>query len=162
MSDDLFAPATVEQKPDGFFVSLRRMVPQSEVIRFLIVGAWNTGFALILYFICVHAFLLALPGRPKLVSDLAYTVSTPVGITMAFLCYKRFVFKTQGNWLKEWLRCFAVYSVSFPVGLVILPVATGVLSHWTTRYAPQGAGLVNSAVIAIYSYFGHKKFSFKK
>jgi hypothetical protein len=59
-----------------------------------------------------------LPHSSKaLIADFAFVVSTPIGITIAFLCYKHFVFRTHGNYLKEWLRCFAVYSVTFPMGL---------------------------------------------
>jgi putative flippase GtrA len=106
-----------------------------------------------------------LPHRGKpLIADIAFVISTPIGITIAFLCYKHFVFRTHGNYLKEWLRCFAVYSVTFPMGLVILPTATNVFLHLalTRPYAPFLAGLVNSVIIACYSYFGHKKFSFRR
>ncbi len=155
-------PTRVESNPHGLFTSLRRMVPKSQVIRYLFVGGFNTAFALALYFFFVHLFARMLPRHLAWAADLAHVTSTPIGITVAFFCYKHFVFRTKGNYLKEWLRCFAVYSVSFPVGLVILPLATAILSHWTHTYAPYIAGLVNSAVIATYSYFGHKKFSFKK
>ena len=151
-----------EPEPHGLFVSLRRMVPKSQVFRYLLVGGFNTAFALGLYFFFVHLFARLLPSHLAWAADLAHVTSTPVGITVAFFCYKRFVFRTEGNYLKEWLRCFAVYSVSFPMGLIILPLATAGLSHWSHTYAPYGAGLINSAVIATYSYFGHKKFSFKK
>ena len=151
--------------PHGPFAALRRMVPRSQVIRYLIVGAWNTAFALALYWLFVRIFTSLMPHRGAwIIADLAHLVSTPIGITSAFLCYKHFVFRTQGNYFKEWLRCFAVYSVSFPMGLIILPFATQFFSAspHTHTYAPYLAGLVNSAVIATYSYFGHKKFSFKK
>jgi len=93
--------------------------------------------------------------------------STPAASSstaIAFLGYKHFVFRTHGNYLKEWLRCFAVYGVSTPVELVILPLATKLflLFALTRIYAPYLAGVVNSVVIAGYSYFAHKKFSFKR
>ena len=118
-----------------------------------------------LYSGCVILFGRLLPthGKP-LIADLAFIVSTPVAITVAFLCYKHFVFRTKGNYLKEWLRCFAVYSVSFPCGLVILPAATHLFQRVavTHPYAPFLAGILNSLIIACYSYFAHKKFSFKR
>jgi len=33
------------------------------------------------------------------------------------------------NFLKEWLRCFAVYGVSTPAELIILPIATSIFLH---------------------------------
>lgn len=154
-----------DPKAHGAFAAMRRMMPTGEVIRFLLVGGFNTVFSLALYSGLVIVFGRMLPNRGKpLIADIAFVVSTPIAITVAFLCYKHFVFRTKGNYLKEWLRCFAVYSVSFPMGLVILPTAThlfqrAVLTH---PYAPFLAGIVNSLIIACYSYFAHKKFSFKR
>jgi putative flippase GtrA len=144
---------------------MRRVLPGGEVIRFLLVGGFNTAFSLALYsgFVILFGRLLPNAGKP-LIADIAFALSTPVGITVAFLCYKHFVFRTKGNYLKEWLRCFAVYSVSFPMGLAILPTATHLFQRasLTHPYAPFLAGLVNSVCIACYSYFAHKKFSFKR
>ena len=57
-----------------------------------------------------------------------------------------------------------VYGISTPAELIILPLATKVflLPSLTHPYAPFLAGIVNSVVIACYSYFAHKKFSFRR
>jgi putative flippase GtrA len=152
-------------KAHGPFAAMRRVLPSGEVIRFLLVGGFNTVFSLVLSsgFIMVFGHLLPRSGKP-LIADLAFAVSTPVGISVAFLCYKHFVFRTRGNYLKEWVRCFAVYSVSFPMGLVIVPGATHLFQHsrLPSAYSPYLAIGVNSIIIACYSYFAHKKFSFKR
>ena len=154
-----------DPKAHGPFAAIRRVLPSGEVIRFLMVGGFNTVFSLALYsgFVLLLGHLLPHSGKP-LIADIAFALSTPVGITVAFLCYKHFVFRTKGNYLKEWLRCFAVYSVSFPMGLVILPAATHFFQRAAVTHAsaPFLAGLVNSVLIACYSYFAHKKFSFKR
>ncbi len=158
-------PGLGTSQPHGPFAALRRVLPAGEVIRFLLVGGFNTAFSLVLYSLCVHGYSLLLPthGKP-LIADLASITSKPIAITVAFLGYKHFVFRTKGNYVKEWLRCFAVYGVSTPVELIILPVATKLflLSAFTHLYAPYLAGFVNAVVIATYSYFAHKKFSFKR
>lgn len=166
---NLLDQLTHDSPPDpgahGPFAAMRRVLPSGEVIRFLMVGGFNTAFSLVVYSGFVILFTRLLPHRGKpLIADLAFIVSTPICITVAFLCYKHFVFRTKGNYLKEWVRCFAVYSVSFPMGLVILPTATHLLQYvqLTRPYAPFLAGIVNSLVIACYSYFAHKKFSFKR
>jgi len=154
-----------DPKAHGPFAAMRRVLPSGEVIRFLLVGGFNTVFSLAVYSGFVLLFGRLLPSRGKpLIADLAFAIATPLSITVAFLCYKHFVFRTKGNYLKEWLRCFAVYSVSFPAGLVILPTATNLFQRvsLTHPYAPFLAGIVNSIVIACYSYFAHKKFSFKR
>jgi putative flippase GtrA len=157
--------APADPSAHGPFAALRRMLPSGEVIRFLMVGGFNTLFSLVLYssFVLFFGHLLPHRGKP-LIADIASVCATPLCITIAFLCYKHFVFRTKGNYLKEWMRCFAVYSVSFPVGLLILPAATHLfqLIELTHAYAPYLAGIVNSMIIACYSYFAHKKFSFKR
>jgi putative flippase GtrA len=166
------APATAPvsgDQPDprahGLFAGLRRRLPAGEVIRFLLVGVFNTVFTLALYsfFVILYGHFLPHRGKP-LIADIAQISTKPVAITVAFLCYKHFVFRTQGNYLKEWIRCFAVYGISTPVELVILPLATHVFLSFahTHSSAPFLAGVVNSAIIAMYSYFAHKKFSFKR
>src|SRR5947209_3721579 len=144
---------------------MRRVLPSGEVIRFLLVGGFNTAFSLVLYsgIVILIGKISPTLGKP-VVAEIAFVISTPIAITVAFLCYKHFVFRTKGNYLKEWLRCFAVYSVSFPMGLVILPTGTHLFQRaaLTHPYAPFLAGIVNSVIIACYSYFAHKKFSFKR
>jgi len=154
-----------DPRAHGPFAALRRKLPAGEVIRFLMVGVSNTLFSLGLYSACVILFGHLFPHRGKpLIADIASITSKPIAITVAFLCYKHFVFRTHGNYLKEWLRCFAVYGISTPAELIILPVATGIFLHVALlhAYAPFLAGVVNSVVIATYSYFAHKKFSFKR
>jgi putative flippase GtrA len=154
-----------DPRAQGPFAALRRVLPSGEVIRFLLVGGSNTLVALGLYsgFVILFGHLLPHRGKP-LIADIASITSKPLAISVAFLCYKHFVFRTKGNYLKEWLRCFAVYGVSTPAELIILPLATKLflLIVWTHTYAPFLAGIVNSVVIACYSYFAHKKFSFKR
>jgi len=153
-----------EKNPHGLFVALRRVVPAAEVVRFLLVGGFNTGFSLALY----NLFVLLVRHFIRneiLVADTAQCLSMPIAISVAFLGYKWFVFRTKGNYLIEWLRCFAVYGVGFPLSiLVVLPAATELFLsfHITKPYAANLAGIVNSLVIACYSYFAHKKFSFKR
>ena len=154
-----------ELNPHGPFAALRRVFPAGEVIRFLLVGGFNTFCAIVLYwlFLRVYTHLLPTHGQP-LIADLASISSKPIAITIAFLGFKHFVFRTHGNYLKEWLRCFAVYGVSTPVELVILPLATKMflLSPYSHRHAALLAGLFNTGLVATYSYFAHKKFSFRR
>ncbi len=157
--------APPDPKAHGPFAAMRRALPSGEVIRFQLVGVSNTLFSLAFYSVCVifYSHLLPRSGKP-LIADIASITSKPICITVAFLCYKHFVFRTHGNYLKEWLRCFAVYGVSTPAELIILPIATSIFLHVAPLrvYAPFLAGVVNSVLIAVYSYFAHKKFSFRR
>ena len=149
----------------GPFAALRRTFPTWEVLRFLAVGGCNTLVAYALYLggVLLYRHLLPTHGL-TLIVDLAQITAKPIAITFAFLGYKHFVFRTRGNYLKEWLRCVAVYGVSTPVELVILALATKgfMMFPLTHAHGPALAGIVNSVCIATYSYFAHKKFSFRR
>jgi putative flippase GtrA len=156
------APATQTGAKSG----LLRFLPPAEVLRFLIVGACNTLFSYILYAGFGALFTHLFPAVPQFwIADAALICATPIAVTFSFLGFKHFVFKTRGNYLKEWVRCFAVYLPTLPAGLVIVGVATRLFLPLFAQhpdFAKYPAGVVNSAIIASYSYFGHKKFSFKK
>jgi putative flippase GtrA len=91
-------------------------------------------------------------------------VANIIAISAAFLGYKWFVFRTQGNYLREWLRCFSVYGSGMLFTLVMLPPLTLLLRHWLGR--PQLASNLAAAILALVtvaaSYFGHKHFSFRR
>src|ERR1700688_2474477 len=92
------APTTTPtvSTPHGPFASLRRILPPAEVIRYLIVGVWNTIFAYALYSSFVFLYTHFLPHRfLYLTVVIASVTAKPIGITMAFFCYKHFVFRTH-------------------------------------------------------------------
>ena len=76
---------------------------------------------------------------------IASLVSTPVNITMAYFCYKFFVFRTQGNYLMEWLRCFAVYGLGMLPGLLILSALTRLLQTVLHNHRAPLLGILHQA-----------------
>jgi putative flippase GtrA len=134
-------------------LSLRVTLQQaynSQPIRFLFAGGWNTAFSYISL-----AFLYYLFS-----STIHYMVimvfATIVNITNAYICHKLFVFKTKGNIIKEYFRYYLVYSVPIGVGFVFFPVCIEVLKM--NFYVTQALLTFFTVVI---SYFGHKKVSFR-
>lgn len=129
---------------------LNKLSPrQYEVLAYLISGGWNTLFGLGLYALVyriwggkVHYMLLTVPVNIA-------------AITNAFLCYKLFVFRTKGNWLKEYLKCYLVYGTGTLAGM-------GLLWLFVTLFKlnPVIANFLSTAVVVTASYFGHKYFSF--
>src|SRR5437899_2935742 len=100
---------------------MKRLVaryPPGQFGRYLMVGIWNTLFGYALY-----AGLTAVltPQIPH-----AFIVASVLGsllnINVAFLGYKWFIFKTKGNYLREWARCVVVYSGGILIGIVLLPI----------------------------------------
>ena len=151
--------------PHGPFAALRRALPTAEVIRFLVVGGFNTVFSIALAYLFIVPISYFFPRLPRAaITTIATYAALPFGITVAFLGYKWFVFRTKGNYLKEWLKCFAVYSVSLPFPAIVIPIATSLFLFlkFNPRLASLLAVIANSGAIACYSYFAHKKFSFKR
>jgi len=107
---------------------LSRHFPGGQFLRYLCVGAFNTLFGYATFATALYLLNLALPQRLLyLTVILASVLSTPLNITVAYFGYKFFVFRTHGNYLREWLKCFAVYGVGMIPGLFALSALTGLL-----------------------------------
>ena len=134
-------------------------IPPGQFARYLVVGVWNTGFG---YGTYAGLTALLTPKIPHAYLA-ASLLSSLLNITVAFLGYKWFVFRTRGNYLKEWLRCLTVYSSSLLLGLLLLPVVVEAVRRVTGngRAAPYIGGALLMGASVIYSFFGHRKFTFR-
>jgi putative flippase GtrA len=150
---------TLLSSQDGWMRNLRRHIPPGQFGRYLLVGGWNTlfGYGTFALFTAVlnpivpHGYIWA------------SFFSSLLNITAAYFGYKWFVFKTKGNYLREWMRCVAVYSGAIVLSLIALPVLV-LLIRRNTRFfaeAPYIAGAVLTVFMVLYSFLGHKKFSFR-
>ncbi len=158
-------PIPQPETPHGPFAALRRALPAAEVIRFLVVGGFNTLFSIALAYVLIFPVEFFFPKLPRAaITTIATYAALPFGITVAFLGYKWFVFRTKGNYIKEWLKVSAVYSVSLPFPVIVIPIATSLFLYLklNPHLASLLAVIANSGAIACYSYFAHKKFSFKQ
>jgi len=138
---------------------LTRNIPPGQFGRYLLVGAWNTlfGYGSFAFFTAILSPMIPYSYI------VASVISSLLNISVSYLGYKWFVFKTRGNYLREWLRCVAVYSGGIVFGVVTLPVLVTVIRR-STRYvtqAPYIAGAILTAFMVVYSFVGHKKFSFR-
>ena len=132
---------------------------ERQPVRYLMVGGFNTAFGYGL----LTLFTYLLTGVVPRSYLLASVLSGFIGITVAFLGYKWFVFRTKGNYWKEWLRCLLVYCTPMGITLLALPVLVAVIEHWThsPKSAPYIAEAITTAGTIVVSYFGHKHISFK-
>jgi len=128
--------------------------------RFLVVGVWNTIFG-----------YLAFAGLNYLLTDripyaymAAYVGANILAISMAYAGHKFLVFRTSGNYLKEYLRYFVVYGSSALLGLALLPIAVTLvtLAVKDVKLAPYIAQALLVGVNAVASFYAHLRFSFKK
>ena len=161
MGDGL--PSSQQMSLAGFAkqwsAKLARHIPPGQFGRYLLVGTWNTLFGYGSY-----AFFTAILSPMIPHSYIAASViSSLLNISVSYLGYKFFVFKTKGNYLREWIRCVGVYSVGILFGVLALPVLV-LLIRRNTRFvaeAPYIAGAILTAFMVVYSFVGHKKFSFR-
>lgn len=124
--------------------------PQRQFIRYLLVGGWNTVFGLAayagLYYWLgdrVHYLVLGIPANI-------------LAITNAFICYKLIVFRTHGNILREYFRCYIVYG-----GMMLAGAATLYMQVEWLGMPPVAANCVSTVVLTFVSYLSHRNFSFK-
>ena len=124
---------------------------QSDRVRYLIAGAWNTFFGYSL------AVLLFLALTDKLHTVIIALIANFFAILMSFTTYKIFVFRSRGNWRREFIRAFMVYGnmALTSIGLLWILIDIIKLNIWLS----QALTLVLTVSL---SYFLHKKFTFRQ
>ena len=130
--------------PDTFWA--RRIAPllRPQFMRFLAVGAANTGFNILVYWAMLWAGL-AVP--------LASLASIVVGILISFTTQSRFVFDNRDPW--KLLPYFIVWSIlyAFNLGLIWLLMRCGLDAY--------AAGFLSTPATVLLSYFLQKAFVFR-
>lgn len=128
-----------------------KAILRSDKVRYLIAGGWNTLFG---YFVGVALFL----GLTGIMHTAAIAfIANCLGILMSFSIYKLFVFKTRGNWIREFLKACLVYGNMAFISILLLWLFIDILNFniWLSQ------ALTITLTIFV-SYFGHKKFTFTK
>lgn len=120
-------------------------------LRYLLAGGWNTVFG---YATSVGLYALL---ADKLHIAVIAAIANIFAITMSFLTYKLFVFKTSGNWLLEYCRSYIVYGGMAIFGIVLIWIFVDIWK-WQIWYAQALVILITVGA----SYLGHKFFTFKK
>jgi putative flippase GtrA len=135
-------------------------IPREQFGRYLLIGAWNTLFGYGTYAALTAAFTPRVPHSYIVAS----IVAAPLNITVSYLGYKWFVFKTRGNYWREWMRCIMVYGSAMALGVLALPPVVYLvrLGMGLDRSAPYVAGALLTGFNVVYSFLGHKNFSFRR
>lgn len=120
-------------------------------VRFLLVGGLNTvvGYGL---FVFVQALL---GSRISYVGSLL--IAHAFASFLAFVLYRRWVFRVRGNVVLGFLRFQLVYLVPLGANLLALPLLVEV--GGMNVYLAQALIVIVSTIV---SYFGHKFFSFRR
>ena len=138
-------------------VRVRRLV-EDQRVAFLIVGTANTGigFALFIFFDITVGTVV--DDRFGVVAGSLATLvlSHIIAVLIAFVLYRRFVFKVKGHVVRDLVRFESVYLTAFGINAVTLPLLT---SLGMNRILAQGSII---GVTTIVSYVGHRYFSFRR
>jgi putative flippase GtrA len=128
------------------------------IFRYLAVGACNTIFG----YGCFALFTLLLTPVLSYGYVAASILANLFSITFAFLGYKWLVFKTKGNYLREWIRCVGIYAGGMILSAAALPLVVGVIRRQPghDRSAPYIAGAIVLVFSIVFSFFGHRHISF--
>jgi putative flippase GtrA len=144
----------------GWSAGLTKHIPPGQLARYLVVGVWNTLFGYGTYALFTALLAPVVPHSYVV----ALVLSSLLNITVSYFGYKWFVFKTKGNYLREWMRCVAVYSSGIVVGACLLPIVVYILRHGTRfqAAAPYLGGALLTIFGVLYNFLGHKNFSFRQ
>jgi putative flippase GtrA len=121
-----------------------------EKVNYLLVGGWNTIFGY-LTFVALYYLL-----HQSIHYLILLIISNILSITNAYVGYKIFVFRTKGNYLKEYLRFYVVYGLALLLNLALLPLVVELL-----KINPVIAQAIIMFINVVFSYLGHKNFSFR-
>lgn len=138
-----------------------------EKLRYLIVGVWNTifGYGLFVFLLAVLGPVLqplsASSSRPIALAGANYYIVVQwlgwvVAVPQSTLTMKYFAFRQRGRTMPQILRAYGIYLPAQGLSTVILWFAVEVL-----HLIPQVGALVAIVVTTVFSYFGHKYFTFR-
>ena len=120
-----------------------------QMTAYLTVGGWNTVFG-------IGFYALAYLWLKDYINYLFLLIPCNIiAITNAYLCYKLFVFRTRGNWLREYLRFYVIYGFSMVIGMGLVAFGVQVFT-----LHPIVAQALATGVTIVASFFGHKNISF--
>lgn len=135
-------------------------------LRFLVVGAFNTAFGYALFLVMLEVFeaLVAIPGANATLPGVivanyyllaqwsAWILSVPVGtMTLKYL-----VFRSPGRLGSQVGRAYLIYMPGLALSSITLWFAVQVIG-----LSPQLGQLIAIAVTVVFSYTGHKYFTFR-
>lgn len=137
-------------------------IPKKQLVKYVVVGVWNTVFGYFLY-----AFMTWLLDNYFNISYsymYSFILSNFLSISQAFVAHKYLVFKTKGNFWREYKKGWMVYGTTALMSLAALPFAVNLCNSllpasykWLDKYV---GGIIVSGIAAVASFLGHNKITF--
>lgn len=120
-----------------------------EKLRFLLVGGYNTVVSYILYALFLWMSDEDYPQLSLLLSFLLSSINS-------YITQKFYVFNTRGNYIREYIKCLATWTIGYFLNAGLLFALTKWLG-WNPYYAQLSALIF----ITINNYLLLKYFAFK-
>ena len=118
-------------------------------LRFLIAGGFNTAAGYSLVFLGQYFLNGSLP--PQVIFILAYLAAS----LLAFTVMKHLVFRTSGNYLREYLRYLLSSALSALVGIAVLSLLISYLglNEYAGQFFAMSASVITSYIALQYYAF---------
>jgi putative flippase GtrA len=149
---------------DHVIRNISKRLAEVQSVRFLVAGGFNTLFGVADSLLLLKLLLALQPAQPKLMGTAAMALSSVVNIAVSFLSYKWFVFCTEGNYLREYLRSLTIYLPSLALNTLLVAPLAVVLKRWTgfDRGSVYMAMALILSFTIVFSFFGHKRVTFQQ
>ena len=122
----------------------------AQKLHYLLIGGWNTVFGYGVFIALYYG-----TARFNIHYVVVLVLSQVINVTSAYFLYKRFVFKTKGNIIREYCRFCTFYWLSFAANLILLPASVELFG--LNPVISQGLLI---AVTAVTSYLWHANYTF--
>ena len=141
----------------GLFVSLIQKFKIE--IRFLIVGAWNTLFGIIVFILFLY-FLERILVNERLTYLISIFLSHFIAVLNAYIFHKFFTFQSKEKGIAA-LHEFRRFSSSYLVTLILNLVIISFMVEFF-EMQPEISGAISIPICVVITYFLLSKYSFKK
>ena len=135
----------------NFIKNIILTIKKSLISKFIVFGIINTIFGYFIGIVNYDIFYVSIGAIGLGI------INNIVSITFSFTTFKLFVFKTRNtNWVAEYFRSFVVYFLKGVIGMIILWICLELIK--LNIYFSQAISMISTA---IFTYKGHKDFTFK-
>ena len=125
-------------------------IKHAQKLHYLLIGGWNTAFGYGVFIALYYG-----TARFNIHYVVVLVLSQIINVTSAYFLYKRFVFKTKGNLIREYCRFCTFYWLSFAANLILLPASVELLG--LNPVISQGLLII---ITAVTSYLWHANYTF--
>ncbi len=122
-----------------------------EKIRYILVGGFNTLLSFAIFYV------LYLLLQNKIHYSFILILNFFISVFISFSLLRFFVFKSKGNFLKEYIRCNISYTILLFLNLILLTI---MVDYFKIKIILSQ--FILTIFIAIIGFVIHKNFSFKK